>query len=112
VGWERRENNRVFVDMKVTVQSVGMLTENKLVNISNGGVFLAMQKLLPLGEKLDLSLQFDAPRKTLTATGMVVWVNEQADRRQPRGVGVRFVKLGEEDRRFIEYYVRKALLQK
>lgn len=112
VGWERRENDRVAADVRVTLASVGLLTENKLVNISNGGMFLAVHRLLPLGQKLELTLHFDEPPRDVSAKCVVVWVNEQADRRHPRGVGIRFVELAEEDQRFIEYYVRKAQIRR
>lgn len=107
VGWERREDRRVHASLRVTVESVGLFTQ-EAVNISNGGVFLATEKLLPLGERLEMTIQFDTPARHVSARGVVVWLNERGDMRTPRGVGVRFSYLEEEDRRFIAYYVKKA----
>lgn len=111
VGWERREDNRVYADLRITVQSVGLLTEQQAVNISNGGVFLATQRLIPLGERLQLTLHFDEPARDITARGVVVWQNEEQLPRQPRGVGVRFTQLDADDCRFISYYIKKAKLR-
>lgn len=108
VGWERREDNRVYADLRITVQSVGLLTDQQAVNISNGGVFLATQKLIPLGERLQLTLRFDDPARDISARGVVVWQNENPEPRQPRGVGVRFTQLDADDCRFISYYIKKA----
>jgi uncharacterized protein (TIGR02266 family) len=107
VGWERRDGNRVHVSLRVTIESVSLFTLGA-VNISNGGVFLAMEKLVPLGERLEMTIHFDTPARQVSARGVVTWVNERGDMRTPRGVGVRFTSLDEEDRRFIAYYVKKA----
>lgn len=111
VGWERRDDNRVHADLRITLQSVGLLTEQQAVNISNGGVFLATQRLIPLGERLQLTLHFDEPMREVSARGVVVWQNEDSLPRQPRGVGVRFTQLDADDCRFISYYIKKARLR-
>jgi uncharacterized protein (TIGR02266 family) len=111
VGWERRDDNRVYADLRITLQSVGLLTEQQAVNISNGGVFLATQRMIPLGERLELTLHFDDPPRDIKARGMVVWQNEDPAPSQPRGVGVRFTQLDAEDCRFISYYIKKAQLR-
>ncbi len=110
VGWERREDRRVHASLRVTKESVSLFTL-ETVNISNGGVFLATEKLLPLGERLEMAMNFDAPVRHISARGVVIWANERADLRHPRGVGVRFTSLGDEDRRFITYYVKKTQLR-
>lgn len=109
VGWERRAD-RVHASLRVTQESVSLFTQ-ETVNISNGGVFLATEKLLPLGERLEMAMHFDTPARHISARGVVILANERADLRHPRGVGVRFTHLGDEDRRFIAYYVKKAQLR-
>lgn len=111
VGWERRDDNRIHAELRITQESVGLLTEQQSANVSNGGLFLATQQLLPLGERLQLTLHFDDPVRDVSARGVVVWQNEQPAPRRPRGVGVRFTHLEEADRRFLGYYVKKAQLR-
>ncbi|NPC77130.1 TIGR02266 family protein, partial [Pyxidicoccus fallax] len=110
VGWERRDDRRVHVKLRVTIDSVSLFTR-EAANISNGGVFLAMEELLPLGERLEMTLHFDTPERHISARGVVVWQNERADMRHPRGVGVKFTALEDEARRFITYYVKKAQMR-
>ncbi len=111
VGWERRDDNQVHADLRVTPASLNLFTAYPTVNITNGGVFLATRRMIPLGERLQLALHFDDPARDVSARGMVVWHNEQPSTRQLCGVGVRFTLLAHEDRRFIEYYLKKAQLR-
>jgi uncharacterized protein (TIGR02266 family) len=111
VGWERREDNHVHVDLRITLASLGLFTEYPATNIAQGGVYLATRRMIPLGERLQLAIHFDDPARDVSARGVVVWQNEQPTPRHLRGVGVRFTLLAEEDRRFIGYYLKKAQLR-
>jgi len=110
IGWERRGDDRVYCDVACTAANAAQLfTGHKLVNISNGGFFLASSRSPPLGEPVEVTLTFDAPARRITAMASVVWENHNEDAKSPRGFGCRFTRLSDEEKRFIQEFVRKAV---
>lgn len=77
------------------------------VNISEGGAFVQTQDLLPPGSMLDLGLWLAAGR--ITGKVEVVWTNDpsqaEADPSVPIGMGLRFLGLGDHDRRLFRSYL-------
>jgi len=108
VGLERRHDDRVQANVKVTAETCSIFADNKLLNISQNGAFIPCPQALPLGLDLDLVFQFDDPAREVKAAGKVVWWRA-GDAKQLRGFGVRFTKLEQADRKFIEDFVRKAM---
>jgi uncharacterized protein (TIGR02266 family) len=109
IGWERRVDNRVYCEVECNVSNAAQLfTDHKLVNISNGGFFVATTRTPALGEAVDVVLRFDNPHRRIAGQATVVWENQIDDARTPRGFGCRFVKLSDEDKKFIREFVRKA----
>src|SRR5262249_3564704 len=54
IGWERRGDNRVYCDIPCTLKNaVQIFNSHTLVNISNGGFFLAASRSPPLGEAME-----------------------------------------------------------
>ena len=110
IGWERRGDNRVYCEVKCTLSNAQRIfNAHTLVNIANGGFFLAANSAPPLGGRLEVTLTFDNPVRQITATASVVWENQVPDSRTPRGFGCRFVQLSDEERVFIQQFVKKAL---
>lgn len=107
LGLDRRQAGRVEARVKVTRAMAGMFLDNHTVNLSTGGFFLATDRLVPLGTRLDLRLSFEEEGRTVAATGVVVWANGAARPGQPRGFGVRFVMLRAADRKFLEEWVAR-----
>ncbi len=108
LGLERRATGRVDARIKVNLATAGMFSDNRTVNLSTGGFFLATDRLLPLGTRLDLLLDFEAEGRQVKATGVVVWENGLERPKQPRGFGVRFLMLGKDDRLFLEAWVARV----
>jgi uncharacterized protein (TIGR02266 family) len=108
VGIERRGEDRVHADVRVTPANAGMFTDHQLVNISSGGMFLTTQVLLPLSTLVDLDLTFQGEARHVGARARVVWESSGADARYPRGVGLKFIQLAPDDAAFIRDYVRKT----
>lgn len=109
LGLERRREGRVEAHVKVTTATAGIFADNHTVNLSNGGLFLATERLVPLGTRLDLLLDFAEEGRVVKATGVVVWENGKARPKQPRGFGVRFLMLRPDDQKFLEAWVARAL---
>ncbi len=110
IGWERRGDDRVYCDIACTLaNAVQIFTGHKLVNISNGGFFLASGRSPRLGEAMEVSLTFDAPVRKIVAMASVVWENQIEDAKTPRGFGCRFTRISDEEKRFIQDFVRRAV---
>jgi Tfp pilus assembly protein PilZ len=72
-------------------------------NVTPNGVFIHCQKPLRLNEVFDLTINIPKSEQTLTAKAEVIWSNRWGpdDEISPRGMGVRFVKISSEARKFI-----------
>ncbi|HNT26668.1 MAG TPA: TIGR02266 family protein [bacterium] len=76
-------------------------------DISQGGVFLATHRILPIGDKVRLT--FSLSGREISAQAEVVWSCDSvtAATYTGPGMGLRFMSISEEDKRFIEEYVKQ-----
>jgi len=72
-------------------------------NVTPNGVFIHCQKPLKLNEIFELTIDIPNSDQTLKARAEVTWSNRWGpdDDISPRGMGVRFVKISSEARKFI-----------
>ncbi len=70
-------------------------------NISTRGAYVCCARPLRLNEVLHMSI--NSPEKSLHVKAEVVWSNRYGpdDEINPRGMGVRFLKISSQDRKFI-----------
>ena len=100
----RRQNNicpRPELKWPVSAQVGGGILHGETRDISPQGAFIRCRKPLNLNEVFDMVV--DVPEKSLNVKAEVVWSNIHGpdDTITPRGMGVRFVKISQEDRRII-----------
>jgi len=75
-------------------------------DISQGGVFIATYKVLPVGHRLQL--EFDLPDGMhVSANGEVRWLRETASATSRPGMGVAFLDLPDDSREAITEFCRK-----
>ena len=75
-------------------------------DISQGGVFIATYKVLPVGHRLQL--EFDLPDGMhVSAKGEVRWLREAASATSRPGMGVAFLDLPDDSRQAITEFCRK-----
>ena len=72
-------------------------------NVTPNGVFILCQQPLRLNEVFDMDISIPGSDQFLNATAEVVWSNRYGpnDDISPRGMGVRFLRISSEARRFI-----------
>ncbi len=104
-GWERGPDQRVRVHLDINLQNADVLIRSSAANATNQGFFLPTRKSLPLFEVVDVTLRFDGPRREIHGQGRVVHHSDN-----PPGLGIRFLSLGDEDKRFLDYFAKKAQL--
>ncbi len=78
-------------------------------NLSRGGMFLITTN--PLKEGTELNLRFSLPgaRKPIEVIGEVLWVRDENDLSNlPPGMGIRFLRIDEEDIKQIGDFVEES----
>ena len=108
VGLERRSDDRIHADVKVSLQNVGIFTDHRIINLSSGGLFIATDKPLRLGTQVELTLRFDDPPRVMTLRSSVIWENSLEDGKNPRGYGLRLSHLRKEEKEFIQQFLTRA----
>ena len=107
VGLERRQDDRIHADVKVSMKNTGIFTDHRIINLSSGGLFIATDKPLRLGTLVELTLRFDDPPRVMTLRSSVIWENSLDDGKNPRGYGLRLSSLRKEERDFIQQFVSR-----
>jgi hypothetical protein len=102
---ERRQNPRARVNWPVTIQTEEGSIERATYNISPDGAFIRGLSPLELHEVVDMTISgLDHP---ITVKARVVWSSKQIPPYEdmPRGVGVEFINISDEDREIISSLV-------
>lgn len=108
-GWTRGSDQKVRVELAVTAERAGIFTDVQAASLANGGFFLPCEKSLPIFEPVDVMLHFQTPTRDIAGAARIVC---EVNLTNKRGVGVRFLSLSAEDKRFIEYFVRRTQPQR
>jgi len=101
------ENQRGYprADIKwpVVVKSDERTMEGVTSNVTPNGVFIHCQQPLRLNEVFDMDISIPGSDQSLRARAEVVWSNRYGpnDDISPRGMGVRFLRISSEARKFI-----------
>jgi hypothetical protein len=102
---ERRQNPRARVNWPVTIQTEEGTIERATYNISPHGAFIRGLSPLELHEVVDMTIS--GPNHPITVKARVVWSSSQVPPKEdmPRGVGVEFINISDEDREIISSLV-------
>jgi uncharacterized protein (TIGR02266 family) len=100
-----RQHRRAKVSLPVTIETEQETLERITYNISPDGAFIRGQSPLELHEVIDMIIS--GPDRRITVKARVVWSSNQVPPEQdmPRGMGVEFIKISDEDRKFISSFI-------
>ena len=100
---ERREYPRAEIKWPAVIKTNQGTMNGVTSNVTPDGVFIHCRKPLRLNEIFELTIDIPNSDQTLTARAEVTWSNRWGpdDEISPRGMGVRFVKISSEARKFI-----------
>ena len=102
---EKRRHSRARVNWPVTIQTEEGSIERVAYDISPNGTFI--RGLYPLKQQEIVDMTVSALDSPITVRARVVWskshVTPEDD--MPRGMGVEFIKIADEDRKFISSFV-------
>jgi c-di-GMP-binding flagellar brake protein YcgR len=108
VAEQRRRCYRVKVDWPGTVQTSRGPVEALILDISPGGAHLRCEQPLQSGESVELTIQ-PPEREPLRITGTVAWSKPFAESTPPHVLGLCFIAIQPEDRRFLELFTAQQL---
>lgn len=107
----QREFRRVPAEIEVEVSqsSEHNFYTGFTQNISEGGLFLATNMMIPIGSKLTFRFNMEGFPEPIMVNGVVRWLREPhgfiGD--LPPGLGVQFVDLPEPHKRFVESFISR-----
>ena len=100
---DRRAYPRAALKWPVIIKTDEGTKEGVTLNITPDGCFISCRKPLRLNVVFDMAIKIPKSKSTIKARAEVVWSNIYGpdDEISPRGMGVRFVKISSEARKFI-----------
>lgn len=100
---ERRVYPRAKIKWPVIVKTDAGTMDGVTSDVTPNGVFIHCQKPLRLNVVFEMAIDIPNSEHSITAKAEVVWSNRWGpdDEISPRGMGVRFVKIAGEARKFI-----------
>ena len=100
---DRRGYPRAKLKWPVAIQTEEGSTEGVTRNITPDGCFITCRRPLRLNVVFDLAIKIPKSKSSIKATAEVVWSNIYGpdDETSPRGMGVRFINISSEARKFI-----------
>ena len=111
---ENRMFPRVKIKWFVEVRTAQSSMEGVTQNVSPSGVFVRCKNPPRPNEVLDMSIRIPDAERPLTAEAEVVWSNMYGpdDEITPRGMGVRFLNIENEDQQCIAKAIANRSLEK
>lgn len=107
---ERRQHQRIplVFPIRVRIEDIEKFTEQFAADLSAGGIFLPMQSPLAVDTRVNLEFYLEAVKKLIRTKGRVVHSRIDGQPGEgPAGMGIEFVDLRREAKRFIELMVQK-----
>ena len=100
---DKRAYPRAKLKWPVKIKTDEGVMEGVTLNITPDGCFIACRKPLKLNVVFELAIQVPNSKAVLKASAEVVWSNIYGpdDEISPRGMGVRFLRIASEARKFI-----------
>lgn len=108
-GNKNRKNPRAHVSLVARYRSPTAFefVEEECVDLSSGGMFIKSKAPAPAGTLLKLECDLDHGLRVMRAVARVVWVREREGGDEPRGMGVKFVKLDPGGREMIDQVLQR-----
>jgi uncharacterized protein (TIGR02266 family) len=100
---ESRATSRVAVSVDIHFTSESHFFTGLSGDISEGGLFLSTYRPLSIGSEVEVEFSLPASDRTVVARGKVRWLREHSED-HPRGVGISFEELSDEDRERIHAF--------
>ena len=105
----KRRCLRVNLTMKAIFKSAGDLNKAYIKNLSGGGLFVASDKMTPIGTRVKLEILLPSEVEPIEVTCEVAWLNPRRLGGTEPGMGFKFVELDEKVRSKIQRHLNEAI---
>jgi type IV pilus assembly protein PilZ len=95
---DERESPRKPCSLSVDYQSQDRQHSEHILDIGTGGVFIETTEPIAVGQELTLNFKFPDSEKDIKVDGQIVW-------RNPRGIGVKFIDISQQQVDTIKTYI-------
>lgn len=98
----------IHQSIDLRLPSLEKLKDAKLINVGNGGVFVASKGPLPNpGDIVSFKFEFESDATTIEGTGQIRWVRESAENDLPQGFGIQFREVSAESLNIVIEHLKK-----
>lgn len=104
---DRRSSPRLDVVLKVRFETREDFQDALIHNISQTGVYLAMDAPFDVGYQFTIEINLPNDKGQINGKCEVIWVNEIEAENYPKGMGVQFVELTAKYQEILEDYLRE-----
>jgi uncharacterized protein (TIGR02266 family) len=104
---DRRRSPRLDVVLKVRFESREDFKDALIHNISQTGVYLAMDAPFDVGYQFTIEINLPNDKGQIKGKCEVIWVNEIEAEDYPKGMGVQLVEVESKDRKLLEEYLKE-----
>jgi uncharacterized protein (TIGR02266 family) len=104
---DRRRSPRLDVVLKVRFESREDFKDALIHNISQTGVYLAMDAPFDVGYQFTIEINLPNDKGQINGKCEVIWVNEIEAENYPKGMGVQLVELEPKNRELLEEYLKE-----
>jgi len=104
----QRRHPRIPTRILAYVNDKDTHVESRILTLSSGGLFLEMDPAPNLGERIEVTFPIKGIRGLVRATVEVQWCGKVREGGSS-GIGVKFTKIGEDEREAIKRYVEDKL---
>lgn len=108
---EKRKKKRIIINMPAFYGFEDDMEKGIILDISEGGLFLAANRLLKIGAYLELKFLLPKTNTSIKIWSRVVWINNENNRIKesyPSGMGLEFVGLGKDSIQAIREFIERA----
>ena len=107
---QSRASVRVPLSLNVNFESRGEIKKCLMKNLSAGGIFVATESPLPIGTPFNVRIRIEKTGEEVELPGEVITVGVSANlAEEAHGMGIRFVRLSEDQQRLVEAFSEEAL---
>lgn len=108
-GASRRRHERLPIEIEVNLTSDHNFYTAFTQNVSEGGLFVATNEILPIGTVLEFSFTLAPDPSPIAVRGRVRWTREETDFTSdvPPGMGIEFIDLAPDVQRRINEFIQR-----
>lgn len=103
-----REEPRFGIEVDVDIVSGNQFFTGFSKNLSEGGIFVATDDLVPIGTLIEMSFTVPNVAHHFKTIGEVRWARETSSHLGPAGVGIQFLEVSRDQRQLLREVLRKV----